>query len=264
MCAVVAIAHIAKAMGRSTSNNIAPPGRLAPAIVQKNLHADPKSLRADPFIPMKHSLRRRKAESFRGMGEISDNGRENADLRLRSAGMSAPDVNGWFVLEVLPLEAALMQFLRRSWPNKSDLDDLAQEVYARVYEAACEKIPEPVKPFVFAIARNLLIDRVRHEHVVPIEAVADLEALGVALDAPGPDRSVMAQDELRRLQAALDRLPPRCREVIVMGRIEGLSGREISQRLNIGASTVSEHLANGMNALAEILFGDDAEFGRKP
>lgn len=197
------------------------------------------------------------------MGETPENGRETADLR-RSAGMTEDGINGWFVREVLPLEAALMQFLRRSWPNKSDIDDLAQEVYARVYEAAREKIPQPVKPFVFTIARNLLIDRVRHEQVVPIEAVADLETLGVAVDAPGPDRNVMAQDELRRLQAALEKLPPRCREVVVLGRIEGLSGKEISQRLGIGASTVSEHLATGMSTLADLLFGDEAELGRKP
>jgi RNA polymerase sigma-70 factor (ECF subfamily) len=200
---------------------------------------------------------------LQGMGETPENGRETADLR-RSTGMSEEGLNGWFVREVLPLEAALMQFLRRSWPNKSDIDDLAQEVYARVYESAREKIPQPVKPFVFTIARNLLIDRVRHEQVVPIEAVADLETLGVAVDAPGPDRNVMAQDELRRLQAALEKLPPRCREVVVLGRIEGLSGKEISQRLGIGASTVSEHLATGMNALADLLFGDEAELGRKP
>jgi RNA polymerase sigma-70 factor (ECF subfamily) len=200
---------------------------------------------------------------LQGMGETPENGRETADLR-RSAGMTEDGINGWFVREVLPLEAALMQFLRRSWPNKSDIDDLAQEVYARVYEAAREKIPQPVKPFVFTIARNLLIDRVRHEQVVPIEAVADLETLGVAVDAPGPDRSVIAQDELRRLQAALEKLPPRCREVVVLGRIEGLSGKEISQRLGIGASTVSEHLATGMNTLADLLFGDEAELGRKP
>jgi RNA polymerase sigma-70 factor (ECF subfamily) len=200
---------------------------------------------------------------LQGMGDTPEHGRETADLR-RSAGMNEEGINGWFVREVLPLEAALMQFLRRSWPNKSDIDDLAQEVYARVYESAREKIPQPVKPFVFTIARNLLIDRVRHEQVVPIEAVADLETLGVAVDAPGPDRNVMAQDELRRLQAALEKLPPRCREVVVLGRIEGLSGKEISQRLGIGASTVSEHLATGMNTLADLLFGDEAELGRKP
>ena len=83
------------------------------------------------------------------------------------------------------------------------------------------------KPFVFATARNLLIDRVRREQVVPIEAVADLDALDIAIDAPGPDRNAMARDELRRLHAALDQLPPRCREVVVK-RIEGLTRREIA------------------------------------
>ena len=194
------------------------------------------------------------------MGETPENGRETADLR-RSAGMTEDGINGWFVREVLPLEAALMQFLRRSWPNKSDIDDLAQEVYARVYEAAREKIPQPVKPFVFTIARNLLIDRVRHEQVVPIEAVADLETLGVAVDAPGPDRNVMAQDELRRLQAALEKLPPRCREVVVLRRIEGLSRPEIALRMGISTDTVSEHLAHGMFVLAELLYGEN-ELGR--
>jgi RNA polymerase sigma factor (sigma-70 family) len=198
------------------------------------------------------------------MGGTSDDSRGNADSRRVNAAAGALDVNDWFVREVLPLEAALTQFLRRSWPNTSDIDDLAQDIYARIYVVAREKIPQPVKPLLFTIARNLLIDRVRQEHVVPIEAVADLEALGVAVDAQEPDRKLIAQDELRRLQDALDRLSPRCREVIVLGRIEGLSGRQISERLGIGASTVSEHLANGMSALADMLFGERSDLGRKP
>jgi len=56
--------------------------------------------------------------------------------------------------------------------------------------------------------------RVRRGQVVPIDAVADLDALGIAIDAPGPDRSVMAREQLRRLQTALDKLPPRVRQVV--------------------------------------------------
>ena len=180
------------------------------------------------------------------MGDTPEHGRETADLR-RSTGMSEEGLNGWFVREVLPLEAALMQFLRRSWPNKSDIDDLAQEVYARVYESAREKIPQPVKPFVFTIARNLLIDRVRHEQVVPIEAVADLETLGVAVDAPGPDRNVMAQDELCRLQAGLEKLPPRCREVFLLAKVHELTYAEIAARLGISKNTVMVHISNALS-----------------
>ena len=191
------------------------------------------------------------------MAEISDTSRESADAHLSDVAMNASDVNAWFVREVLPLEAILMHYLRRHWPDKNELEDLRQDVYVRVHEAASKKIPHPAKPFVFAIARNLLVDRVRREHVVPIEAVADFDALGLSIDTPAPDQSVVAREELRRLQAALDLLPPRCREAVVLGRIEGLSGREIAARMGIGTAAVSAHLAKGIYALAGILYGED-------
>lgn len=168
--------------------------------------------------------------------------------------VNASNVNAWFVREVLPLEAALMHFLRLSRRNKGDVEDLCQDVYIRVYEAAQKEIPHPVKPYVFTVARNLLINRAKREQVVSIEAVADLDALGIALDEPEPDRSVMARQELHLLEIALEQLPPRCREVVKLSRIEGLTRSEIAQRMGITESTVSAHLTDGMYALADLLF----------
>ena len=182
---------------------------------------------------------------------------EGAD-RLRAITASS-DVNTWFVREVLPLEAALMQFLRRNWRNNSDIDDLCQDVYVRVYEVARQKIPHPARPVVFTIARNLLVDHVRREQIVPIDAVADLDALGVAIDEPGPERSAITRDELLRLQVALDRLPTRRREAVVMRKIEGLSLPEIAVRMGISENTVDRHLCEGMCALADMLFGEPPE-----
>jgi RNA polymerase sigma factor (sigma-70 family) len=192
------------------------------------------------------------------MAEGRDPKRQTVDAIREGIIVPASELEAWFIREVLPLEADLMQFLRRSWQNKSDLDDLCQEVYTRTYEAALQNIPKPARPFVFTIARNLIVDRVRREHVVPIEAVADLDELGIALDAPGPERTIMARDELRLLQAAIDRLPPRCREVVILGRIEGLTGRQIAARLGIAETTVSDHLTAGLYALADTLLGEGA------
>ncbi len=185
-----------------------------------------------------------------------ESGREDTDLRDLDAAISASSVEAWFVREVLPLEAILMQYLRHNWRDSSDAEDLRQEIYIRVCQAARKEIPRPAKSFVFSTARNLLIDRARKEHVIPMAAVTDLDALEIAIDVPGPDRSVIARDELRRLQAALDQLPPRCREAIVLGRIEGLTGREIARRMGIAETTVSEHLTSGMHALNNILLRD--------
>jgi RNA polymerase sigma factor (sigma-70 family) len=179
----------------------------------------------------------------------------NERPNLAGGTMLAPDMEAWFVREVLPLEPALVQFLHHNWRNTSDIEDLLQDVYVRICESAHKELPGATKPFVFATARHMLIDRVRRAHIVPIEAVADLDAIGVALDEPGPDRNVIARDELRQLQGALDRLSPRCREAVVLKRIEGLSRREIAARMGIAEDTVSEYLANGMLALADMLYG---------
>jgi RNA polymerase sigma factor (sigma-70 family) len=196
------------------------------------------------------------------MVETSDTGRNDAGLA--SVAMTAPDVREWFVREVLPLEAALMQFLQHNWRNKNDIADLRQEVYVRVFDAAKKEIPARTRQFVFATARNLLITRIRDESVVPIEAVADLDALNVAKDEPGPERSAAARDELRLLQSALERLPPRCRQAVILGRIEDLPRREIAARMGVSEDTVTEHIAKGMRTLADILYGSPADLRRQP
>jgi len=195
------------------------------------------------------------------MVERSDSGRGTTGIFGAGVVMAVSGVNAWFIREVLPLEAALMQFLRRCVRDESDAADLRQDVYVRVYEAALKQIPNPVRPFVFTTARNLVVDRVRREQVVSIEAVADLEELEIALDEPGPERSVAARQELRRLQAALDHLPPRSRQAMTLRKIEGLSRREIASRMGIAEQTVAEYLASGAWVLAEWFH---AEPGRKP
>jgi RNA polymerase sigma-70 factor (ECF subfamily) len=167
---------------------------------------------------------------------------------------NASAVQAWFVREVLPLEAALMQFLRRRRRNTADADDLRHDIYVRVCEAAQKEIPHPARPFVFAIARNLVIDHARRDHVVPIDAVADIDALNVAADMPGPESSAIAREELRALQEALDRLPQRCREAVVLRKIEGLPRREIAVRMGIAEKTVRRHIGDGMRALADALY----------
>jgi len=198
------------------------------------------------------------------MVERSESGRGFTGIFGAGVVMTVSGVNAWFIREVLPLEAALMQFLRRCVRDETDAADLRQDVYVRVYEAAQKQIPHPTRPFVFTTARNLVIDRVRREQVVSIEAVADLEALEVAIDEPGPDRSVMARQELRRLQTALDHLPPRSREAIVLRKIEGLSRREIATRMGISEQTVAEYLMTGAYALAEWLHVETAPARRNP
>ncbi|HEY5237786.1 MAG TPA: sigma-70 family RNA polymerase sigma factor [Rhizomicrobium sp.] len=175
----------------------------------------------------------------------------------------ASAIKSWFLCEVLPLEASLMRFLQKSYRNRSELIDLRQDIYAELLKSAKIRIPEPTRPFVFAVARNQLIDRIRRERVIPIDTALEIGELEIAIDSPSPDRIVGARDELRRLNSAVDRLPARCREAVVLARIEGLSGREIAARMNISESAVSHYVKNGLRMLADVLYGASSGLGEQ-
>ena len=190
------------------------------------------------------------------MTDTSGPNREESSRERLTAGMTKPELADWFIREVFPLEAALMQYLHHNWRNEADLNDLRQEVYLHLYEAARTNRPDPVKPFLFKIARNIIINRVRRSQIVPIDAVADIDALEIATTIPGPDRTVLARDELRALQSAIERLPLRVREAVVLARIEGLSGKEIALRMNVSESAVSHYIDRGLQALAKMFYGE--------
>jgi RNA polymerase sigma factor (sigma-70 family) len=152
--------------------------------------------------------------------------------------------------------------LQHNWRNGSEVADLRQDIYVRVYESALQEIPASAKAFVFAIARNHLIQRMRREQIVPFEMMADVDVLGAEIDSPSPERVVIARDELRHLQAALDRLPPRCREAFVLQQVDGLSRKEIATRMGISDKTVMTHLRDAGKFLTELLHGASENAGK--
>lgn len=168
-------------------------------------------------------------------------------------------VSAWFLREIMPFEANLMHYLQHNWRNASDIPDLRQEVYVRVLEAAQERIPDNPKHFLLVCARNLLIDRMRRSQVVPMDNFADLEVLGLAAETPEPEREIIAQDELRRVEAALKQLPARTREAITLAYFEGLSRTEIARRMGVSHQAASQFVARGALVLGHILFGGPAE-----
>ena len=169
--------------------------------------------------------------------------------------MGDKSVDEWFMREVLPLEPMLTRYLQRNWRNEAEIGDLRQEAYARVYESAQRERPQLVKPFLFQITRNLMIDRLRRQSVVNLESVVDFDWLNVSDDKPSSEAYVAARQELRLLQAALDKLPPRCRQVVLMRKVDGLSQKEVARNMGITIETVENQVAKGMRLLAQALGG---------
>ncbi len=164
-------------------------------------------------------------------------------------------LNDWFAREILAHEAALVRYLTRLWPNREDIHDLRQEIYMRVYEAAGKSLPRHPKSFLFTAARHLMADRVRRSRVVSMEAIGDLDALNVTVEDNSPEQRLNARQELMQLARAFSALPPKCREVVWLRRVDELSQRETATRLNISEKTVESHIVKGSRLLADVLFG---------
>src|SRR6202040_3256380 len=125
----------------------------------------------------------------------------------------------------------------------------------RVYEAAGKARPASPKSFLFTIARNLMTDRLRRERVVSIETRADVDALNVLVEERSPEQHESGRQQLKRLAEAFDELPPKCREVVWLRRVEELSQRGVASRLGISEGTVEKHVARGVRRLAECIYG---------
>ena len=172
-----------------------------------------------------------------------------------SGGRVENDVELWFAREILPLEPMLERYLRRSWRDQCEVQDIRQDVYVRVYEAALREKPFNPKHFLFQVARNLMIDRVRRKNVVFFDSFADVEAMDAGDDQPDLERSTAARQEVRLLLAALTELPPRCRQVVTLRKIEGFSQREVAEKMGITEDTVERQVSKGVRQLAKSLQG---------
>jgi RNA polymerase sigma factor (sigma-70 family) len=165
----------------------------------------------------------------------------------------------WFATEVLPHEGLLQRYLLRVWRNPSEVADLMQEVYVRVYEHARDQRPLQPKAFLFAIARNLMADHVRRSRVVSISTLHDVDGSEAVVDELSPERHVGARQDLGRLALAFDSLSDKCRDVVWFRRVEGLSQRETADRMGLKEEAIESQLARGIRALARVIFATPQE-----
>jgi len=171
-------------------------------------------------------------------------------------------LNAWFCTEVLPLERALTGFIRRNWRVAADVTDLRQDIYERALAGARAGIPTHTRHYLFTVARNHLINQAKRGQVVSIELVADMSSLEMEFDRFGTERQLSAREELRRTQQGLEQLPPRCREVVWLRKVEGLSTRETAERLGISVDTVEKQITQGMRALVDFMLGGNGKIRR--
>jgi RNA polymerase sigma factor (sigma-70 family) len=166
----------------------------------------------------------------------------------------------WFAREVLPHEPDVRRWLARhirALPN-CDFDEIVQEAYARLWATSPERIVN-ARAYFFVTARHVVGEILRRARVVSIETMADVDTLNVPDGDGGPERRLSGREELEQMRRALAKLSPKCRMAFELRKFEGLSQRQIAERMGISESTVEKHLIKGLRGVMNEMKSAGAE-----
>ncbi|SMD00114.1 RNA polymerase, sigma subunit, ECF family [Primorskyibacter flagellatus] len=142
--------------------------------------------------------------------------------------------------------------------DRAEAEDVAQEAMLRLWRIAAEwrQGEAKVTTWLYRVVANLCTDRLRKRRSVDIDSVPEPEDPAI-----GAEQGLQQVARAEALQTALDSLPERQREAVVLRHIEGLGNPEIAEIMDISPRAVESLTARGKRALAEVLAGRREELG---
>ncbi|WP_417719592.1 RNA polymerase sigma factor [Salipiger sp.] len=152
--------------------------------------------------------------------------------------------------------AQAMRMLR----DRAEAEDVAQEALVRLWRAApgWRTGEAQVTTWLYRVVSNLCIDRIRRRR----GGTVDIAAVDEPPDpAPGVERAMLDDARADALETALEALPERQKQAVVLRHLEGLSNPEIAAIMDIGVRAVESLTARGRKALEGLLAGKRAELG---
>jgi RNA polymerase sigma-70 factor, ECF subfamily len=136
--------------------------------------------------------------------------------------------------------------------DRGRAEDAVQETFASIWRSARTYRPErgPGAPWLYAVARNAIVDRGRARPEPPADAPDE------ASGEPGPPDRAEQSWIAWQVHRALEELPEREREVIALAYWSGLSQSEIAEFLGIPLGTVKTRTRAALQRLSELLEGE--------
>lgn len=159
----------------------------------------------------------------------------------------------WFAEEVHAHDTSLKSYLRGSFPSVRDVEDIVQESYIRIWTYRAAEPIRSAKAFLFKVAQRIALDALRRERRSPVASMANLADLQVPEDSPAVHETLGRNEKVQLLIEAIDHLPARCRDVVVLRKLRFLSQREVAKHLGISEKGVEIQLSRGLQRCREFM-----------
>lgn len=153
------------------------------------------------------------------------------------------------------LRRSLSSYFARRVVDRTEVEDLVQEVFLRIVQRDGADSIEHFNGYVFQTARSVLADRQRRRAARRVDAHIAFDAEQHGGEDVDAGRRLEDKAELRAATAALMTLPERTRTIFILKRLEGMRHRDIAARLGISVSAVEKHMLRAVQHLAAELGG---------
>jgi len=138
----------------------------------------------------------------------------------------------------------LYGFVLRYIKQEADAEEIVQEVFIKIWEARTKiDVYSSFESFLFTIAYNATISLFR-KRISEKKYLEHLKSLQQIEDAPDVISEIHFNELNKKVQALLNELTPRQKEIFQLSREEGLTHEEIAKKLDISVNTVKKHIAN--------------------
>lgn len=144
------------------------------------------------------------------------------------------------------------RFLRRGM-SEHTASDMVQETFIRLLRVPKDEIRN-LRAYLYRTADSVAIDKYRADFRARKVMMPDAISEELIADPqPSIEAEIIAREELAALNSAILELPPRCREVLILHKFEGLTYAKISLRLGISRNTVMVHMVKALGSLRKRL-----------
>lgn len=137
--------------------------------------------------------------------------------------------------------------------SKEETEEILQEIFIKIWENR-EKLPEvdSVKNYLFRIAKNKLLDKIRHLQIRQ-RVLSEIKKNKGYSETTTSDQCTY-REYYRLVQQAIEKLPPRRKLIFRLNVENGLSQDEIAVQLNISKSVVQKQVYSASHFVREYLF----------
>lgn len=145
----------------------------------------------------------------------------------------------------------VLVFINRLTENRMQAEDIVQETFAKLWTfKGSIDINRPVKSFLFKTSYNLYIDMYR-KSLRTKEILKELYYQKIVSLTEEDD--AIKEKKIALVQHAINNLPPKCKDIFMMSKFEGLTYNEISEELNISVKTVENQIGIALTKIRTAL-----------